>query len=250
VRSEAAFGHAIALGGFLSLGVPFAWYCFRNFRNKYFAIAIISAGVLATLSRGPLLALVLAVPLSIFFVTQSTLVRQRCVSLIAFVGGAALVSPYVLEVFDRAGAELRHATDYRVELLSVFLRDVNPIGVATGTVNSTAGEISYGAFNSLDSTFVFIAVRMGLLPLLVFCSILALCIIRIICRSNKVAEVAVVAQLPVLGTVALITQYGAFFWFTVGIVGSGTAIFRSGQDIARQSSISLPSRLFAASRVS
>ena len=126
-RSEGAFGHAIPLGAFLALCLPFVN---ELRRGRQIAYLLIVGGLLATLSRGPILAMFLV--LIALFVTRSS--RNR--GLIAFqvLAGVAVVLLTSSAFFSGDNQqELDSSAGHRITILQLLL-EMRPIGTSYALV--------------------------------------------------------------------------------------------------------------------
>jgi hypothetical protein len=70
---------------------------------------------------------------------------------------------------------------------------------------------------SADSTFLHIGLQFGWIVLIAVLVPLGVCAIRVMVGRGSVAEIAIVGQLPLFLTVALITQYEFMVFFVAGI---------------------------------
>lgn len=228
VRSEAAFGHAIALGGSLAAGIPFMLMSTWEHRVKVISIAILAAGILATLSRGPLTAAVLGAALVIVFAPG---VRLNLATRAGFASISALVAVPVTYVITstlaEAGTQATASAEFRGTLYSHILEDARVNSVGRFVEFPAPGvQVYRSVYHSIDSTFVQTALTFGWVPLLVVLPALVVIIARVIVRRANIAEITLVAQLPVIATVALITQYHYIVWLLAGMAVSMSASAR------------------------
>lgn len=216
-RSEASFGHAIALGGFLALTIPFVLT--SRYKARLVMIGVIGTGILATLSRGPMLAgLLTALLVVIFFgprLGAATRLWTSAGGLLALI----FIVPMVRDQFFSASDELSSSTQARQYLWKHVPGDLHVFGQASNTQVdlSAVGKAAYRGFESIDSTPLWIGLNFGwaVVGLLAIC--LAAAAVRVLSRRGSPAELALIGQLPVLATVALITQYGAAVWLVAGL---------------------------------
>jgi hypothetical protein len=217
-RSEAAFGHAIVLGGAIAAGVPFILASRWSNVGKVAAIVIVGFGILATGSRGPMIAALLGLGLTLLFfaakeIQTSTRLAIAAIGVIVGWGMLQLLSSLV----SSAGSEAELSADYRNQLYSHIASDARPLSVARHVqFDPTGAQTWRAAFGSVDSSFIQYALVFGYLPVLLLLVAAAFAIVRVLARRANIAEIALVAQLPVLATVALITQYYLFAWFLLG----------------------------------
>jgi hypothetical protein len=217
IRSEAAFGQAISLGAALAVGVPFVYMStFRNSR-KAFAWAILGCGLLTTASRGPLVAAALGLVLVIVFGEGRAVRGTRLVFSYLGLLIAVPVAYLLTARLNEAGAEVALSANYRGTLYHLALEDMHVNSLADNLRFTEAGhQIYHEALASIDSTFLQTALVFGWLPVAIVLGGFAIIIVRILVRKANVSEIALVAQLPVLATVALITQYYYMVWFVAG----------------------------------
>lgn len=217
-RSEAAFGHSIAMGGFLVLGIPFALgSSFRN-RTKLLLLVLLAAGLLASLSRGPILGGVLAALLVFLFLPSSQVSRgTRWTLFVASLLATFFLLPKVLGFFTSIGPEeTAVSVTYRYRLLDFWTDDVAFLGRAD-SIRVVRGETLYRGFQSIDNAWLVQGLQFGWVALGMVALAVAVCAWRVLGRRGGPAEVSLVASAFVLGTVALITQYGAAVWLVAGM---------------------------------
>ncbi|MBY4383329.1 hypothetical protein HQO24_17025 [Rhodococcus fascians] len=214
-RSEAGFGHAIALGGFLAATVPFVMSSRYRFRLPMTAIVI--GGTVATLSRGPMLSAIVAVVLAVAFLAKGISTAVRFWTVIAGSVIAIFALPPLLQKFGEISEELDPSTAYRENLWTDIPGDLNWIGQARNVGIDSAGRSLWRNLGSVDSTPLLIGLDFGWIIVGMFTACIVVACWRVLRRKGSVAEVAIVAQLPTLATVALITQYGAAVWFFAGL---------------------------------
>lgn len=215
-RSEAAFGHAIALGGFLALTIPFAmassWKTLRI--PMIFTIAL---GAIVTLSRGPIISVLVTVLLSIAFVSGKSVSSTKRWATVLTAGFAMVAGPILLSRFNVASSELDSSTAYRENLWTELPSDVSILGQASNMVTDRLGRSTYSGMVSIDSTPLLIGLDFGWMIILPMVVGVCFLIVRVLLRQGTSADIALIGQIPTLLTVALITQYGAAIWFMVGL---------------------------------
>ncbi|OZF39819.1 hypothetical protein CH294_06260 [Rhodococcus sp. 14-2483-1-1] len=228
-RSEAGFGHAIALGGFLAATVPFVMSSSYRFRLAMAALVVL--GTVTTLSRGPMLSAIVAVVLAVAFLPKgvSTAVRFWTVVVGALV--ALFAVPPLLQKFDEISNELDPSTAYRENLWTDIPGDLNIIGQARNVGIDSQGRSLWRNLGSVDSTPLLIGLDFGWIIVAMFTACIAIVCWRVLNRKGSVAEIAVVAQIPTLATVALITQYGAAVWFFAGLAVAYRQQARDGDNV-------------------
>ncbi len=215
-RSEGAFGHSIALGA--SLAIAAALAVEARFRPvvRLLLIALASVGAAVTLSRTGLVCLGLGLLLGLVFLRSPAARELRRGLAVLLVVAAATLTPFVLGVLADAGAEAARSAGYRGNLLSL-LPYVDLLGSSPAMQRSATGTLYFGGFQSIDSQLVLFGLSYGWLTLVWVLALLAMATVTVLVGRGNAAMVAVVAQVPALMTVALITQYALLVWFTVGL---------------------------------
>jgi hypothetical protein len=228
-RSEGAFGHSIAMGGFLALCVPFVIANPTTMPRRVTMLAITAGGALVTFSRGPIIGLAIAIVLSVLFLAQALMSRQtRAAFVILTVVAAVAIVPQVLGIFDSVSSDLGVSADYRQDLAASFLPDLRPLGIGGGVFYS--GErLLYRQFTSIDNAYALLGLQLGWLPLALLCVGLIAVAVRLLKRQGGPADVALVAQAFILFTVALITQYGMAVFFVAGLAVGFGAVRRNDE---------------------
>ena len=220
-RSEGAFGHSIALG--TSLAMALVLTVESRFRPgvRVLMIAVMLAGITTTLSRSALVCAALGLGGAIVFLRspQARAVRGGLIALV--VGGAVLVIPFLTRVLA-ASSEAGGSAAYRQDLLSL-VPAMDLFGRSSAFQQSITGVSYFGGFRSIDSQLVLFGLSYGWFTLGLVLLLLVLGAGQLVLGRARAATLAVVAQIPALATVALITQYHLFFWFTVGLaLGAGS----------------------------
>lgn len=216
-RAEGAFGHSIALGTSLAAAIVLALQSRFRPALRLAMVAVMLGGTVVALSRTGLICAGVGLVLAAVFLGRSLgrRVRLGLVALIA--GGAVAVLPFLSEVFTAASAEAAGSASYRGNLLSL-LRYVDILGTSESMQRSVTGELFFAGFKSIDSQLILFALTYGWMTLFWVLVLLALAVIVVVVGGRPQAPmVALVAQIPALMTVALITQYALLFWFVVGL---------------------------------
>jgi hypothetical protein len=138
--------------------------------------------------------------------------------------GSAVALPILLEVFGAAGAEAEGSAGYRFDLVPL-INSMVVLGVSPSREVLATGEDYWGGFRSIDSALILIGLRFGLLCLVIVVLLLAMLLVGVLRRASP-ASVALVAQIPAFATVALITQYAVFVWFTAGLAVASYTLSR------------------------
>lgn len=218
-RAEGAFGHSIALGSSLAIAIPLTLAArFPLLVRGGMVLLMLSATVL-TFSRIGMIGALLGLVLSIVFMRDAISRRARIVLTSAIAIVSALLFPLVATVFDDAGAEATGSANYRGDLLSL-LGSMNAVGVAGSAQKNSTGQVYFGNFRSIDSQLILTGLSSGLIALAVVVVALSAGIVLVVTRRATPATIAVVAQIPALATVALITQYSVFLWVAVGLAAT------------------------------
>lgn len=216
LRSEGAFGHSISLGSSLALATAFLMATRWRLAWKIAAIVIVALGAVVTISRIGLVGILLVVLLSTLFLGRYISTVQRGAVFGLVLVGALIMLPTIAAVFDDAGDEAAGSAEYRGDLIPL-LREAVWIGISPGRELSPDGTDYFGGFRSIDSALILIALRHGLLPLILILIALGIAVCVLLSGRGNPAVVAVLSQVPALATVALITQYASFLWFVAGV---------------------------------
>ena len=225
-RAEGAFGHSIALGSCLALAIPLTLAARFPFTVRLAMVATMLCATVFTFSRIGIICAFLGIVLCAVFLTERLRGRQRA----AILGGGALLAllmlPLVSSVFSEAGEEAENSGAYRGDLLPLLARS-QLIGFSDSLHRSPAGTLSFDRFISIDSQLLLTSLTTGVLALLAACIALAIAAALVLRGRAQPATIAIVAQLPALATVALITQYAVMLWLVVGIAATTQALARS-----------------------
>ncbi|MEO7016870.1 MAG: hypothetical protein ABI130_11390 [Leifsonia sp.] len=219
LRAEGAFGHSIALGSCLAIAIPMTLAARFPLLVRTGMVLTMLLATVFTFSRIGMIGALLGLVLSIVFMRDAISLRSRIVLTAAIVIVSAVLFPLVTTVFDDAGAEASGSAAYRSDLLSL-LGSMNVIGVANSATRDSTGQVYFGNFRSIDSQLILTGLSSGLLALALIVAALLAGIVLVVTRRATPATIAVVAQIPALATVALITQYSVFLWFAVGLAAS------------------------------
>ncbi len=217
LRAEGAWGHSIALGAALGMTSTFVLTAPWRTSVRVVSLAVVIAGAVLTLSRIGLVTLALAVILTVVLMPQigrSTRIGVTITGLI----GVVVMMPTVMSVFSEAGSEASGSADYRSEIFSLFSY-VKLFGAAPSLRGITVGGDYLGSYaKSIDNAILLTGLRLGWVVLAAFCAVLAVVVLSLFIRGRaNPASIAVAAQIPGLFAVALITQFGTYFWFLAGL---------------------------------
>ena len=216
VRAEGAFGHSIALGCSLAMAIPLTVASTHRPVVKLTMIAVMLGGVAVTISRISMVCAAVGILIMLIFVPSAMTRQVRATIAGVFALAAVALYPFVRDVFAAAGSEATNSADYR-QLLVSLVPDISVLGLSPSAYQDASGDLHFGWFQSIDSQILYTGLTYGWFALA--CGVLALlagCLF-VVRRQATAATVAVVAQIPALATVALITQYSMFFWFMAGL---------------------------------
>ncbi|MEV7135680.1 hypothetical protein AB0N24_22675 [Arthrobacter sp. NPDC093128] len=239
-RSEGAWGHSIAMGAFLALGLPFVIASKFAPVRKTLMIAAVCGGVIVTFSRGALIGALIVFVACVIFLPGTSLgrkTRQFFFALLVLV--AVTLVPYLLSVFDSLSYDLDPSTQYRADLTKYIFEDMHALGPADQMNLLPNGRYFYRMiFGSIDNTYVLTILQFGWVPTALLGAGLVAVIFRVLIRRGGPADIAMFGQIWVMGTVALITQYGMAVWFCAGM-----AVAFGIRDNARSGRTPLPPEL-------
>ncbi len=215
LRVEGAFGHSIALGGSLSMAVPFILIAKWPSWLRFVVLLLAGAATAVTFSRLGLIGFAATVVLTLVFLAPRISVALRVLISVALAIALAIGIPIMLGVFGEAGAEAEGSAEYRVDLIGL-VDTMAVFGVSKAYTILPTGIDYYGGFRSIDSAMILVGLQFGIIPLAIMLLLLVLLTVAMLRRPNP-ASIAVVAQIPAFATVALITQYASFVWFLGGV---------------------------------
>jgi hypothetical protein len=221
-RSEGAFGHSIALGASIALAVPLALGSRFSAWTRIGMTVVMLGGTMATLSRVAIISAALGVVLTIAFVRTEAVRKVRWPMVGAMTLSALVVVPFLWRFFAGAGDEAARSAEYRTRLPEL-LPSVNALGLSPLVYRSPDGEVYYGQFQSIDSQLIFTALTYGAFALMFGLALLLLAALTVGVGRATPPVVSIVAQVPALATVALITQYSMMFWFVAGLAVASTS---------------------------
>lgn len=219
LRAEGAFGHSIALGSSLAIAVPLTLASRFPSWTKILMVGLMSTATVFTFSRIGMITAVLGIVLILIFLRGTIPIRTRAAVIAAIVIVSAIVVPTISTVFGDAGSEATDSAAYRGDLLSL-VGSMSVIGVAGSAQRDAAGQLYFGNFASIDSQLILTGLTVGIVALLIVVVALIGAILLMLRRRASAPTIALVAQIPALATVALITQYSVFFWFLIGLAAS------------------------------
>jgi hypothetical protein len=228
LRVEGAFGHSIALGACLALAVPLAMVVKLPLRVRLLVVAGLLGATAVTFSRIGIISAVTSLLLTAVFL-PSMLTSQQRLAFLALLGVAAAAAfPLLTGTFLEAGQEAAGSAAYRSDLLSL-VPQMRLLGVADVFQVLPDGTAYFGSFRSIDSALILLGLSYGLIPLFAVAGLLVGAVVLVLRRKATPPTIALVAQLPGLATVALITQYSCFLWFMCGLAVSTQVIQKQRQ---------------------
>ena len=219
LRAEGAFGHSIALGASLALAIPLTFASRFRFGIRIAMVGLMSIATVFTFSRIGIICAFLGIALCAVFLRDRLTPRQRATILGGGVVVALAMLPLVTRVFGEAGDEASNSADYRGDLLPLLF-DANLVGFSDLVHHSPTGALSFGDFQSIDSQLVLTGLTNGLLALIAAGIAIVVAIVLCLRGRAEPATIALVAQLPALATVALITQYSIVLWLVIGVAAT------------------------------
>lgn len=230
LRAEGAFGHSIALGAALAMSSAFVIAARWRTIPTVVAIGIIVTATVVTFSRAGLITLVITLVLAIWLLPG---VSTRLRGAIAVIGaaGVVVILPVVEGVLGAAGEEAAGSAGYRTDLL-VLLQQVKLFGSPGEWESLVTGDFYLGYFaRSIDNALMLMLLRYGAVPTFLLLTVIACAVVLVFRRFQRnPAAFAVAGQLPSLFVVALITQYGTFLWFCVGLAVAWGPVHRAADD--------------------
>jgi hypothetical protein len=168
--------------------------------------------------------------LSILFTRNNLTTRGRVFltgGIVAVVGAGL---PLVDTFFASAGTEASGSADYRLDLLSLF-SDMRLVGLSPSFAISPRGDANFGGFKSIDSALILLGLTYGFLPLVIVIAMLLIAAILLVRGKAAPPTIAIVAQIPALATVALITQYAVLLCFVGGLAVACQALGRTRESL-------------------
>lgn len=212
-RSEWAFGHSIALGGSLALSVPFIARSTYGDFVKLGLFAMVAGGVFAAGSRGATVAFILTAGICVL--NAQRLRDVRAISFVCVTAAITVILSFMLPAFDTwligSSRGDRASALYRGEIYEDFLPRISwlaPYDVYAPGEN---------ADKSIDSAVLDIGLRLGWVVLILAAFPLLMAAVRALAGTATVGEIALVGQVPVLATAALIAQYESWIFIVGGV---------------------------------
>ena len=207
-RSEATFGHPIAMGAACVMAIPFA----AKMRYPIVAQMILAGGVLSSLSRGPILALALSALLTVWTVAPA---KKRMP--MAVLAGSLGVGGYFLlrRLYSGdAAPELESSSNTRANQLTLVEDQLRWFHSAiSGYVD---GRPVVGTVSVIDNAPLRIAANFGILALLFIAVPFIVAGVLSILRKTGPAGTAIAGQIPVLLFTSFIQQWQVLLFFILG----------------------------------
>ncbi|WP_333811250.1 hypothetical protein [Timonella senegalensis] len=215
-RSEASLGHAIALGGVVAGSIPFA---LNRQRFKYLYVVVMLAGVVSTLSRGPIAAALIA--LVVWTVTNNRTRSKLLTLLLALVSAVAAFTLFQEVASSGDVEELGRSAGARSIQLEETFGLIEPFGtVASSQTSQAFGTQVFGSIAVIDSFPLFLGLYVGAVPTVLFIFLLA-AVTWGVFRTNSAASVSIVAAFPIMLVTSPITQWQFFLFFIIGLAVRG-----------------------------
>ncbi|TWE11819.1 hypothetical protein [Rudaeicoccus suwonensis] len=215
LRVDGAFGQSIAFGASLALAIPLVLAAKIPWRHRMTIVTLILATEVVTFSRTGMMSAALAIGFSLLGRNDMT-ARLRALVVTATSLIVVIAVPLLLNTYADAGTEATGSADYRLRLTEL-IPDISTLGLSSVAHVAPDGTLFFGQFRSIDSEVILMGLTYGLLAVAIALALLLVGIYLVFTRQAAPATIAVVAQIPNLLTVALITQYQIFFWFMVGL---------------------------------
>lgn len=214
-RAEGAFGHSIALGASLAAAVPMIVAAKFPFVVRQAMVLTVAAGILVTFSRSSLVSAIFALALLVIFgryvVTRKHRIVLGIAAIVAVIPAVAILSGVVAEDSQASGSAA-----YRGSLVHL-VSAIGILGRSSATAVSASGDMYFLGFQSIDDQLLFTGLTYGWFALAAGL-VLLICAVALTVSGRATAPViAIVAQIPLLAVVALITQYSMWFWFVAGL---------------------------------
>lgn len=225
-RAEGAFGHSIALGNSLAMAAVLTLDADLPKRLRLAFIALMVVGIGVTLSRGALVSLFVGLVLAVVCLRRSRVQQMRGGLAVGLVVAMVVGAPLVLGVFSGAGDEAATSAEYRGDLVSL-VGSIELVGRSSAIQVSPTGTVSIGGFQSIDNQFLVFGLSYGWLTVGLVACLFVLGTLALLSGRGSAPTAALVAQVPALVTVALITQYAVFVWFVLGLACAADQLRRS-----------------------
>jgi hypothetical protein len=227
LRAQSTFGHPIAFGTFLL--VPISYAAVRKGARFFIATSIMLVAEVATLSRGPWIAVAAVLILVLSASKRSAIFLFAASVALMFVGPAQRL---VVESHSSSSEAGVNAT-YRVGLLHAAIHRLTLAGHPF--TDLTTAIPNFPDVTSLVAGTIIQTGAVGLVELGCVVGIAVVSLRRAMRSANRVylgAAVAVVGQLVALVSVTLITSYQFFFWASLAYLVGLELSLREASDMA------------------
>jgi hypothetical protein len=214
-RSEVTFGHSLALGGALAMAVPLALGSTLGRRWKVTTLVLLLLGVISTQSRSAMIAALLGILLFVF-VQRFSRARDRAIIIGSTIALVLLFVGFFLLFFtDRESVD---SIVHRGDIYSDLFPNFNFIGIADSFTISGGVSTFAGKEISIDSAVLQMGLLYGWLAVLIVTVGLLTPVVRVFSGKSSLPDIALAAQIPMLLSVWLITQYYPIVWMLIGLV--------------------------------
>ncbi|WP_405371736.1 MULTISPECIES: hypothetical protein [unclassified Microbacterium] len=210
-RSEATLGHAIAYGAALAAAVPLV----AQLKRPLIWQLILIGGVLASVSRGPIIAAVFAFAM-MAWVSRST--RVRVWSSILLVAGLIGIYFVFTLLYEGAGqSDVTLSQEARDQQLWQTLSFANWFGPATGMQMDLEGNYVVNGIARVDSAPLRLALDYGFIIAALLLTPFVFASFAVLFRKAGPATVALASQIPVVFVTSYITQWQTIIYFLAGL---------------------------------
>ncbi len=216
IRAEGAFGHSIALGSSVAMAIPLTLASSLRPRTKTILVGLMVGAAIVSFSRTGMIGAILGILCSVLFLRDGLTSRMRAFVVVTTAALAAIVIPYIGAVFTLAGSEATGSADFRGRLTSL-IPNITVLGVSPVVHRTATGELYVGDFKSVDNALILLGLTYGWVAVALVVILLLGAIVVVVSGRATAPTISIVAQIPAFATVALITQYGPFVWFMVGL---------------------------------
>ncbi|MCE5289177.1 MAG: O-antigen ligase family protein [Nocardiaceae bacterium] len=167
-RSMLSFGHPLMAGTFFAVGSAYAfgkWMDTRQRANAVFGVAS-AAGAVATLSRGAVAALGIAIVVSVFSVLFRRGHRTLSASLTAGIVGVPIVWTVLTLFANRASSdEALASTAYRANLQRLSLQAIEKApmtGYGPGALDEVSRQLGLWSGGNFENSVIDLALALGI----------------------------------------------------------------------------------------
>lgn len=213
-RSEAAFGHSIAYGAALALAIPMT----TKLRHHVLSAQLVLAGgILVSLSRGPMLALLLGLLMTVTLLTPRR--RRASLGLLIALVTFAIWAAAGLFYSGATAIEVASSSTARVNQFELLFESIKPFEPAGAMEVLADGSLAVSGVAVIDSAPLRLAANYGWVPALLLLSPVFFALAGAV-RLRLPSAISLLAQVPVLVVTSLITQWGALLFFVSGMMAA------------------------------